>query len=121
VIYYHDRSVSKAISGLFPEINFDRSKFRISQANYWSSGDNARMFLEEYAKKNHFDALQAEHWYSQSPDKLSSIKVFFLFLFLPLYSSYFLLANIYYVGDTKDHTIPSTQFVKSPREYISRY
>jgi hypothetical protein len=43
----------------------------------WPVVENRRKVFELFAEENGFDPLQAENWYSQSRDKLLSIKVNF--------------------------------------------
>lgn len=84
VAFYHKGLISQAINDLFPDINFDISKFR-TRSNYpsfslfiiiinnyfycfclkgpWDDPVKRRQFFEDYAKKNHFDSLNADNWY----------------------------------------------------------
>lgn len=84
----------KGLQQLFPDINFDPSLFQHSMliiklliintfneffiiAAYYKV-ENRRKFFEEYAKKNNFDPLVTENWYSQPYDKIMSTKVYYL-------------------------------------------
>eukprot|EP00026_Physarum_polycephalum_P002270 Phypoly_transcript_02276.p1 GENE.Phypoly_transcript_02276~~Phypoly_transcript_02276.p1 ORF type:complete len:794 (+),score=74.23 Phypoly_transcript_02276:119-2500(+) len=53
-------SYINAITSLFPEIRFDRNQFK----DMMSSVRRRRAYFESYAKKNGFDPLNPEHWYS---------------------------------------------------------
>eukprot|EP00026_Physarum_polycephalum_P000178 Phypoly_transcript_00178.p1 GENE.Phypoly_transcript_00178~~Phypoly_transcript_00178.p1 ORF type:complete len:1068 (-),score=137.60 Phypoly_transcript_00178:3031-5769(-) len=71
VLFYHNSSISKALSDLFPDIGIDATKKWTSMLH---SAKNRRIFFENYAKENAFDYLVPESWYSHLP-KLGAAKV----------------------------------------------
>eukprot|EP00026_Physarum_polycephalum_P001474 Phypoly_transcript_01476.p1 GENE.Phypoly_transcript_01476~~Phypoly_transcript_01476.p1 ORF type:complete len:889 (+),score=81.31 Phypoly_transcript_01476:156-2669(+) len=64
----------KALTKLFPEVNFDESKFPSMPRMYWDNIKNRRKFFEQYAKDSGFDPLSPEHWYSQPRNKIAAMK-----------------------------------------------
>jgi hypothetical protein len=101
---YYDGSYVKAISHLFPEIQFDITKFayppsmRLSlcakpllifkktiyktknvitfyEEYLWADLQKRRRFFENFAKDNGFDPLVATNWYGVSQERILSAKV----------------------------------------------
>jgi len=68
VIDYHDNSIKTALLELFPDIGLEKGRFFIFNLPY------RRKYMQRYAKDNHFDPLIAEHWYSQSRERLLTLK-----------------------------------------------
>eukprot|EP00026_Physarum_polycephalum_P001930 Phypoly_transcript_01933.p1 GENE.Phypoly_transcript_01933~~Phypoly_transcript_01933.p1 ORF type:complete len:924 (+),score=109.23 Phypoly_transcript_01933:169-2940(+) len=62
---YYGKSPYKALMALFPELDFDPSKF-YKFAKKESKAENivTRKFFEDYASANKFDPLVPENWYS---------------------------------------------------------
>eukprot|EP00026_Physarum_polycephalum_P008336 Phypoly_transcript_08418.p1 GENE.Phypoly_transcript_08418~~Phypoly_transcript_08418.p1 ORF type:complete len:268 (+),score=33.53 Phypoly_transcript_08418:1-804(+) len=58
ILCYHDNSVAKALSSLFPEMS-------ISSPTDLASQQSKRTFFENYARENGFDPLHAAKWYLQ--------------------------------------------------------
>jgi len=71
VASFHGHSVMKAIVDLFPDINFDKSKFLMKKD--WSKTETRRKFFEKYAAKNEFDPLVAANWHKHA-SALMSVK-----------------------------------------------
>eukprot|EP00026_Physarum_polycephalum_P004684 Phypoly_transcript_04707.p1 GENE.Phypoly_transcript_04707~~Phypoly_transcript_04707.p1 ORF type:complete len:664 (+),score=57.25 Phypoly_transcript_04707:58-2049(+) len=71
VLNYHGHSISRAITDLFPEIGL---KPKLWIRSLWKDPKVRRKFFEKYAKENAFDHLNAEHWYSQSKNKILATK-----------------------------------------------
>eukprot|EP00026_Physarum_polycephalum_P001151 Phypoly_transcript_01152.p1 GENE.Phypoly_transcript_01152~~Phypoly_transcript_01152.p1 ORF type:complete len:1060 (-),score=94.29 Phypoly_transcript_01152:294-3473(-) len=72
VIYFHKFSVSRALIELFPEVALDRAK--LFTRSSWSTKESRRMFFEDFATKQGFDACDPERWYEQSRDKIMLCK-----------------------------------------------
>eukprot|EP00026_Physarum_polycephalum_P001467 Phypoly_transcript_01469.p1 GENE.Phypoly_transcript_01469~~Phypoly_transcript_01469.p1 ORF type:complete len:1107 (+),score=182.36 Phypoly_transcript_01469:326-3322(+) len=71
VLFYHNNSVPKALIDLFPEINWDKSRLRIS----WYREVEARHeFFEEYARKHSFNSHDPEQWYKQPMERIIATK-----------------------------------------------
>eukprot|EP00026_Physarum_polycephalum_P002151 Phypoly_transcript_02156.p1 GENE.Phypoly_transcript_02156~~Phypoly_transcript_02156.p1 ORF type:complete len:735 (+),score=101.72 Phypoly_transcript_02156:694-2898(+) len=66
VLEYHGHSISKALMDLFPEVEWDKSKFWTSP---WSSSGQRRNFFEKFAKSHGFDPLAPANWYSDTTRK----------------------------------------------------
>eukprot|EP00026_Physarum_polycephalum_P002695 Phypoly_transcript_02703.p1 GENE.Phypoly_transcript_02703~~Phypoly_transcript_02703.p1 ORF type:complete len:811 (+),score=66.41 Phypoly_transcript_02703:184-2616(+) len=73
VLTYHERSISKALVDLFPDIGLERSKFQFRQRVFHKAKYRRKLFVD-YAKENNFEALQPANWYSQPIAKIMSIK-----------------------------------------------
>jgi len=59
-------SFSQALQKLYPEVQFDASKFKFRPQGYWSSIENMRELCDAYAKTKGFNPLQHGNWYSIS-------------------------------------------------------
>ena len=87
-------SVSKALLEAFPNIGLEKSKFAwtkctslsprlpffiILSLSYfivsWHTTESRRIFFERYAEQQGFDPLNPDYWYSQSRDKILTVKV----------------------------------------------
>lgn len=47
---------------------------------FWRVPENQRKFFELFAKDNHFDSFNPDHWYSQPRAKILSAKVNHIFI-----------------------------------------
>jgi len=65
IIHIHSDSLSASLIHLFPEVNFERSKFR-KVPFYFQNTSNRRKLFEKYALENKFDPLVPENWYTHS-------------------------------------------------------
>jgi len=70
ILSQYNGSFSTALVDLFPEINFDISKFAALPRNFWQDAQNKRRVFEEYATKNGFDPLVPTNWYTIRADQL---------------------------------------------------
>eukprot|EP00026_Physarum_polycephalum_P001051 Phypoly_transcript_01052.p1 GENE.Phypoly_transcript_01052~~Phypoly_transcript_01052.p1 ORF type:complete len:797 (-),score=76.09 Phypoly_transcript_01052:124-2514(-) len=71
VLTYHNNSLAQGLLDLFPDIGFERAKFR---HNTWTTTSNRRHFFENYAMTNGFDPLQHENWSMQPKSKIIGVK-----------------------------------------------
>eukprot|EP00026_Physarum_polycephalum_P005007 Phypoly_transcript_05033.p1 GENE.Phypoly_transcript_05033~~Phypoly_transcript_05033.p1 ORF type:complete len:665 (+),score=73.56 Phypoly_transcript_05033:296-1996(+) len=71
VMYYHNRSMVRAIIELFPEVPMQSHKFRQSP---WRDKGNRKKFFVDYARSCGFDPLVPENWYSIPKQSLLSVK-----------------------------------------------
>eukprot|EP00026_Physarum_polycephalum_P001731 Phypoly_transcript_01733.p1 GENE.Phypoly_transcript_01733~~Phypoly_transcript_01733.p1 ORF type:complete len:1003 (+),score=155.23 Phypoly_transcript_01733:421-3009(+) len=72
ILHYHNDSVAKALIDLFPNVNFEKSKFPMQTA--WHDRDNRRKFFENYAKSHGFDPLVPDNWYLQPIERIIGVK-----------------------------------------------
>lgn len=84
---FHNNSLEKAITDLFPDIHSDTEPFEgISrcgsrkltiniQGDNWDSPEKRRKFLEDFAKVNNFDPLSPTSWYLVKPSDFSMLMV----------------------------------------------
>eukprot|EP00026_Physarum_polycephalum_P001621 Phypoly_transcript_01623.p1 GENE.Phypoly_transcript_01623~~Phypoly_transcript_01623.p1 ORF type:complete len:1048 (-),score=160.89 Phypoly_transcript_01623:116-2998(-) len=70
VLSYHSGSYIKALVDLFPNIGWDKSKFKDSAA----SMDVRRRYFENYAKINKFDPLNPSAWHNHPRQKILAHK-----------------------------------------------
>eukprot|EP00026_Physarum_polycephalum_P001288 Phypoly_transcript_01289.p1 GENE.Phypoly_transcript_01289~~Phypoly_transcript_01289.p1 ORF type:complete len:982 (+),score=115.84 Phypoly_transcript_01289:110-3055(+) len=74
VFHYFNGSYIKAITSVFPEIQFDTSKFLSVTQRYWMDVKNRRNFFDSFAKRNGFDPLNPEKWYRVSYQSILDCK-----------------------------------------------
>jgi len=74
MLQYYNGSVVKALTHLFPTVNFDTSKFLFLPKNFWQEAKNRRDFFTNFAADNNFDPLLPDNWYKISPAQLKQAK-----------------------------------------------
>eukprot|EP00026_Physarum_polycephalum_P016043 Phypoly_transcript_16871.p1 GENE.Phypoly_transcript_16871~~Phypoly_transcript_16871.p1 ORF type:complete len:257 (+),score=38.97 Phypoly_transcript_16871:68-772(+) len=74
VLHYYQRSISTALSELFPNIGIDKSKFVNLPKKYWQDEGNRKKLLLKFARENSLDAYNPEHWYGVSRQKFLATK-----------------------------------------------
>jgi len=60
--------------GLFPNIGLD--KLKLNKTGPWKDIAYRKAFFENYATQNGFDPDNAQHWYLQSIDNITAVKLF---------------------------------------------
>eukprot|EP00026_Physarum_polycephalum_P003118 Phypoly_transcript_03127.p1 GENE.Phypoly_transcript_03127~~Phypoly_transcript_03127.p1 ORF type:complete len:674 (+),score=87.16 Phypoly_transcript_03127:242-2263(+) len=71
VLGYHGDSLLRALTDLFPKMEFDRVRF---PSYRWAKAENRRKFFLGYAKTKGFDPLVASNWYNQSTMDVLAVK-----------------------------------------------
>eukprot|EP00026_Physarum_polycephalum_P001974 Phypoly_transcript_01978.p1 GENE.Phypoly_transcript_01978~~Phypoly_transcript_01978.p1 ORF type:complete len:752 (+),score=127.08 Phypoly_transcript_01978:45-2300(+) len=71
--YYTGQSVIAALLDIYPDIDFDRSKFSLPN-KYWEDPLKRKNFFDQFASENGFDPLVPENWYSVSSNELRETK-----------------------------------------------
>jgi hypothetical protein len=87
-LLYHDRSVTKALLDLFPNIGLDKYKIPVPstlpsiyppsfniQTDEFRKTKARIKFFEDYARAHKFDPLVATNWYTQPREELYSFRV----------------------------------------------
>eukprot|EP00026_Physarum_polycephalum_P001631 Phypoly_transcript_01633.p1 GENE.Phypoly_transcript_01633~~Phypoly_transcript_01633.p1 ORF type:complete len:1064 (+),score=132.57 Phypoly_transcript_01633:31-3192(+) len=72
VLLYHDRSVTKALLDLFPNIGLDKDKIPVP--NEFRKTKARIQFFLDYARAHKFDPLIANNWYTQPREEIYSFK-----------------------------------------------
>eukprot|EP00026_Physarum_polycephalum_P000538 Phypoly_transcript_00539.p1 GENE.Phypoly_transcript_00539~~Phypoly_transcript_00539.p1 ORF type:complete len:959 (+),score=132.38 Phypoly_transcript_00539:57-2933(+) len=72
IISHHKGSVAQALSDLFPDIGFDKSK--LWSRSIWRDAGRRRKFFENYAQAHAFDPLVPENWYCQPAKSIMAIE-----------------------------------------------
>eukprot|EP00026_Physarum_polycephalum_P002320 Phypoly_transcript_02326.p1 GENE.Phypoly_transcript_02326~~Phypoly_transcript_02326.p1 ORF type:complete len:617 (+),score=95.55 Phypoly_transcript_02326:985-2835(+) len=54
----------ETLVAVFPEVSFEIERFRTTPRNYYSDWNNKKRFFDNIAKRDNFDPLVAENWYS---------------------------------------------------------
>lgn len=84
----------EALIAVYPEVKFDVGKFKLKTSmfvhfdiiyytfilfivhilteDYWDDNNNRKAFLDEFAKKNNFDPLNPNAWYSISNEQIKT-------------------------------------------------
>eukprot|EP00026_Physarum_polycephalum_P003563 Phypoly_transcript_03576.p1 GENE.Phypoly_transcript_03576~~Phypoly_transcript_03576.p1 ORF type:complete len:754 (+),score=101.52 Phypoly_transcript_03576:123-2384(+) len=62
---YFKGSLIRALRHVFPNIGLERDKFFSRERYFWNHEPNRKQVFLDYAKRNGFDPLVAENWYSQ--------------------------------------------------------
>jgi len=60
---YYDGSFLRALTELYPELNFQRARF-LRMKGDWADAKSRRQFFDNFAFENRFDPLIARNWYS---------------------------------------------------------
>ena len=72
MLSYHGDSLLRALTDLFPHLEFDKSRFPSFR---WAKVENRRKFFLNYAKTKGFDPLLETNWYNQSTMDVLATKV----------------------------------------------
>eukprot|EP00026_Physarum_polycephalum_P002504 Phypoly_transcript_02511.p1 GENE.Phypoly_transcript_02511~~Phypoly_transcript_02511.p1 ORF type:complete len:789 (+),score=87.01 Phypoly_transcript_02511:70-2436(+) len=72
IMLHYNRSLSKALTNVFPNIGLQKAKF--NDRFVWSNEENRRKFFERYAKVNGFDPLVVENWLPYSTEQIKASK-----------------------------------------------
>jgi len=72
VMLHYNRSLSKALTDVFPDIGLQKAKF--NDRFVWSNEENRRKFFERYARQNGFDPLVARNWQLHSTSHIRATK-----------------------------------------------
>eukprot|EP00026_Physarum_polycephalum_P002126 Phypoly_transcript_02130.p1 GENE.Phypoly_transcript_02130~~Phypoly_transcript_02130.p1 ORF type:complete len:911 (+),score=100.93 Phypoly_transcript_02130:69-2801(+) len=73
VIAYHG-SFMKAVVDLYPEVQFNITKFTSIPKNFWRDPTNRRKWFDMFAESMSFNPLLAHHWYSVTASSVKSTK-----------------------------------------------
>ena len=93
MLEHHHGRVSRALLDLFPHIGLEKTKLwtrgiplnqvsNIQNLNLsidltdWRDAKNRRKLFEDFAKRNQFDPLVAEHWYATTHEQVAAFKVY---------------------------------------------
>jgi len=74
VLFYYDGSFVKALMHLFPDMDFDETKFFKTSRYFWLEKNNRREFFHKISREGNFDPLVADNWYLVPPDVIMNSK-----------------------------------------------
>eukprot|EP00026_Physarum_polycephalum_P002338 Phypoly_transcript_02344.p1 GENE.Phypoly_transcript_02344~~Phypoly_transcript_02344.p1 ORF type:complete len:892 (+),score=111.01 Phypoly_transcript_02344:67-2742(+) len=63
ILKYYEKSLSKALMHIFPEIGLKDQQFPFMSKNFWNDVKNRRKFFENVAKEEGLDPLAPTSWY----------------------------------------------------------
>jgi hypothetical protein len=108
---YYNRSLLKTLQSIYPEHNWDPSKFVRVPADYWNDDNNQRSHLESVGKE--LGIKELDDWYKVSATEISS-KVSFLKTRRYNGSLYTALKKLY-----PHHNWDPTKFSRTPQGHWS--
>eukprot|EP00026_Physarum_polycephalum_P003969 Phypoly_transcript_03986.p1 GENE.Phypoly_transcript_03986~~Phypoly_transcript_03986.p1 ORF type:complete len:741 (+),score=114.71 Phypoly_transcript_03986:43-2265(+) len=74
ILAHQNGSFVKTLANIFPEINFDFSKFSVLKNKFWHDMKNRRNFFDKFARERGFDPLVPDNWYTSDKSAIRRIK-----------------------------------------------